>query len=109
VDYEIFQFQQAVQNAGETGDQFATQLRKLAAHCEFPDLDRQLKSAITKNCQSKRLRRYSLCEEALTLDGLLSKARALEACETQATGMEKSLPLENVNWVQKDQGRRLKS
>ena len=109
VDYEIFQFRQAVQNAGETVDQFATRLRKLAAHCEFPNLDRELKSAIIQNCQSKRLRRYALREDALTLDGLLSKARALEASETQATGMEKSLPLENVNWVQQDQGRHQKS
>ena len=109
VDYEIFQFRQAVQNAGETVDQFATRLRKLAAHCEFPSLDRELKSAIIQNCQSKRLRRYALREDALTLDGLLSKARALEASETQATGMEKALPLENVNWVQQDQGRHQKS
>ena len=32
VDYEIFQFRQAKQNNGETTDQFATRLRKLAAH-----------------------------------------------------------------------------
>ena len=39
VDYEIFQFRQAKQNNGETTDQFAARLRKLAAHCEFHDLD----------------------------------------------------------------------
>ena len=32
VNYEIFQFHQAKQNIGETTDQFATRLRKLAAH-----------------------------------------------------------------------------
>jgi hypothetical protein len=39
VDYEIFQFQQAVQEKGEIVDQlFATWLRKLAVNCEFNDL-----------------------------------------------------------------------
>ena len=105
VDYEIFQFRQAVQKAGETVDQFATRLRKLAAHCEFSDLERELKSAIIQNCHSKRLRRLALREEALTLDGLLTKARALEASETQASGIEKSLLPENVNRLHQDQGR----
>ena len=87
VDYEIFQFHQAVQQKGETVDQFATRLRKLGATCEFHDLDKELKSAIIQSCQSKRLRRYALREEALTLDALLTKARSLEASERQATGM----------------------
>ena len=39
VDYVVFQFRQAVQKAGETVDQFATRLRKQAAHCEFSDLE----------------------------------------------------------------------
>ena len=60
VDYEVFQFQQAVQKAGETVDQFATQLRKLAAHCKFSNLERELKSAIIKNCHSKCLQNFAL-------------------------------------------------
>jgi hypothetical protein len=101
VDYEIFQFRQAKQEPGETVAQFATRLRKLAAHCEFHDLNRELKSAIIQNCSSKRLRRYALREEALTLDNLLAKARSFEASETQATGIEKNLPTvtESLNHV----------
>ena len=49
VDYEIFQFRQAKPNNGETTDQFATRLRKLAAHCEFHDLDQEIKTAIIQN------------------------------------------------------------
>ena len=105
VDYEVFQFRQAVQKVSETVDQFATRLRKLAAHCEFSNLERELKSAIIQNCHSKCLRRFALREEALTLDGLLTKARALEASETQASGIEKSLLPENVNRLHQDQGR----
>ena len=91
VDYEIFQFWQAKQEEGEMIDQFVTRLRKLAAYCEFSDLDRELKSAIIQNCTSKRLRRSALREENLTLDKLIAKARSLEASESQASGIEKSL------------------
>ena len=94
VDYEIFQFRQATWNVGETVDQFATRLRKLAASCEFGDLDKELKSAVIQNCLSKRLRRCALREEALTLDTFLTKARALEASEIQA---EKTISSDSVN------------
>ena len=50
VDYEIFQFRQAKQNIGETTDQFATRLRRLAIHCEFHNVDNEVKSAIIQNC-----------------------------------------------------------
>ena len=39
VTYEIFRFRKAVQQSGETVDQFATRLRKLASTCEFTDLE----------------------------------------------------------------------
>ena len=71
IDFETFQFRQAKQHIGETTDQFAIRLRKLAAHCEFHDLEKEMKSAIIQNCLSKPLRRYALREEKLTLDKLL--------------------------------------
>ena len=64
-----------------------------------------MKSPIIQNCHSKCLQRFALREEALTLDGLLTKARALEARETQASGIEKSLLPENGNRLHQDQGR----
>ena len=55
VDFETFKFRQATQQEGETVDQFVTRLRKLAATCEFTDLDKELKSAVIQHCQSKQL------------------------------------------------------
>ena len=46
VDYQVFQFRQAVQQPGETVDQFVTRLRKLAATCEFGDVAKEIKSAV---------------------------------------------------------------
>ena len=101
MDYEIFQFRQAVQQPGETVDQFATRLRKIAINCEFYDTSKEIKAVIIQNCQSKRLRRYALRKDALTLDDLLAKARSLEASKMQATRMETSLShtSEEVNRV----------
>ena len=90
VDYESFQFRKASQRSDETIDQFVTRLRKLAVHCEFTNLKKELKSAVIQQCTSKRLRRYALREDDMTLDKILSKARALEASESQAIGMEES-------------------
>ena len=79
-------------------------LRRMASNCEFHDTDKEIKAVIIQNSQSKRLRRYALCEDALTLENLLTKARSLEASERQATGMEKSLShtSEEVNCVHHD-------
>ena len=109
VDFEVFQFRQAVQQKGETVDQFATRLRKIAANCEFHNVDKELKSAIIQNCQSKRLRRYALREEALTLEMLIKKARSLEASERQATCMEQSLHDESTEVVQNVRSKNAKS
>ena len=90
VDYETFQFRQATQKIYETVDQFVTRLRKLAEHCEFTDLNKELKLAVIQRCTSKRLRRYALREEDMTLDKILAKARAPESSEKQAKGMEET-------------------
>ena len=91
VTYEIFQFRQATQQAGESVKQFTTRLCKLAANCKFHDVDKEITSVIVQHCLSKCLRQFALWESELTLDNLLSKARSLESSETQAAGMEEKL------------------
>ena len=83
VDYKVFQFRQAVQQSGETVDQFVTRLQKLAVTCEFGDVAKEIKSAVIQNCLSKRLRRYALREDTLTLDNLMAKARSLASYKTR--------------------------
>ena len=93
VDYEFFQFRQVIQEEGETTDQFVNRLRKLAAVCEFHDEDSDVKSVIIQNCHTKCLRRH-------TLHNLLTKARALNANERQAIGMENNLSMATTQIVQ---------
>ena len=91
VDYEIFKFRDAKQQAHETIDQFATRFRKLAATCDFASIDKEVKSAIIQNCSSKRLRRYALLDNEVTLAKLLAKGRGFELSESR-----KQLALKNL-------------
>ena len=97
VGYEIFKFRGAKHQADETIDHFTTRLRKLAATCDFTSIDKEVKSAIIQNYSSKRLRRYALLFNELTLAKLLAKGRAFEPSESQATGIEKSLKSTSIS------------
>ena len=80
-----------------TVDQFATRLRKSAATCDFASIHKQVKSALLQNCSSKRLRRYALFDNKVTLAKLLAKGRRFEPSKSQATGIEKSLETTNIS------------
>ena len=97
VDYEIFKFRDAKQQAHETIDQFATCLRKLAATCDFASIDKEVKSAIFRNCSSKRLRHDALLDNEVTLAKLLAKGQGFELSKSQATGIEKSLETTSIS------------
>ena len=55
LSYNVFNFRKATQLEDETVDQFAARLRELSAHCEFHDVECELKSQIEspKICFSK--------------------------------------------------------
>ena len=73
-------------------------------NCEFDNLQKELRSAVIQQCTLKRLRRYALREEDLTLDKLLSKARVLEASENQAEGMEQvGVSVDTLRYLHKKQ------
>lgn len=89
VDFETFKFCQATQKPDKMIDQFITRLRELTLHCEFHNVDKELKATLIQNCSSKWLCTFALRKEDITLE-IIAKADALEASEKQATGMEYS-------------------
>ena len=93
VDYETFIFRQTKQEKSENVDAFCTRLRKLAATCDFGNVEREIKSQILVGCTSNRLRRRALRED-MSLTDLLKHARSLEITEQQAKDIEKG---ESVN------------
>jgi hypothetical protein len=107
VQYAVYKFRDARQDSGETVDKYVTRLRILAKDCEFQDVDNEILSQVIQCCESKKLRRWSLCEVTLTLKSFLDKGRAYELSEAQAKGMEgfKSEPKEEANRVQHKFGK----
>lgn len=86
-DNEVYLFRQATQKEDESVDVYYTRLKHLASTCEFPDIDKEIKAHIVQTCRSARLRRTAL-RKPLTLQELLSTARAMELAEFQASGIK---------------------
>ena len=55
VTYKIFQFWQATQQASESVEQFVTRLCKLAANCEFLNVNKKITSVIVQHCLSTEM------------------------------------------------------
>lgn len=84
VEFEVFTFRQAKQQALETLDQFHARLQGLAKNCEFHDKDREVKSQIVQTCQLKKVREKGLSQIDITLEQLLIFGRTLEATTQQS-------------------------
>lgn len=82
-EFEIFNFRQTKQQAGETIDQYYARLLKLSTNCESVDKERKIKSQIILNANSTNLRRFALREQP-TLQQLITQAKTWETTEDQA-------------------------
>ncbi|XP_064642179.1 uncharacterized protein K02A2.6-like [Lineus longissimus] len=87
VEFETYSFRQARQKPDESTDQYHVRLRKLSIHCEFHDVDREIKSQIVQTCRDSEVRQKALRDPNLTLQQLLAYARAREASGVQAKAM----------------------
>ena len=101
LSYEVFNFRTANQQEDETVDQFASRLRELSAHCEFHDVERELKSQIELGTTNKKVRRYAFRSPDLTLEELLLYVRTLEHTELQAKDIEHAPSPRHAAEVQK--------
>ena len=101
LSYEVFNFRKANQHEDETVDLFALRLRELSAHCEFHDVERELKSQIELGTTNKRVQRYAFRSPDLTLEDLLLYARTLEHTALQAKDIEHAPSPRHAAEVQK--------
>ena len=60
VPFERHRFRQMTPNAGETSDQFISRLRQQAQHCDFQDLNDQLRDQLVEKINPPSLRRKLL-------------------------------------------------
>ncbi|KAI0210788.1 hypothetical protein LSAT2_004428 [Lamellibrachia satsuma] len=89
-EYEVFKFHQCEQRADESTDSYCTRLRELAASCQFPEVNREIKTQIITKGNSKKLRIRALSEE-MTLEKLLRVGRSFELSKQQAEEIERAV------------------
>ncbi|XP_013403532.1 uncharacterized protein K02A2.6-like [Lingula anatina] len=87
-EFEIFKFRSCKQEPSETIDSYHIKLRQIGANCGFENLDREIKSQFIQGCTSHKLRIKALSDQTLTLNNLLTHARALELSEQRSHIME---------------------
>ena len=85
-EFEVFRFRSTRQTTTETIDEFAVRLRRLAKHCEFGDVDWEIKSQIVQTCVLEKVREKAFME-TVTLEGLLAYARTVEAAQAHMAAM----------------------
>ena len=101
IEYEIFNFRQEKQKPSESLDSYYTRLKTLACHCEFHDVNREIKSQIIQFFCNNTLRLKALQDPTLTLEKMLTLSRSLETSKLQAAHIENNEKEEEVARIKK--------
>ena len=72
----------------ETIDEFHTRLRGMSRHCQFHDVDREIKSQIIQKCRSEKVREKGLADPTINLEDLVKFGRNLELTRTCGGSMK---------------------
>ena len=99
--YQTYMFRQATQQENETIDEYHTRLRQLSKHCEFADVEFEIKMQIVCNGTSSRLRKKALKESDYSLKDMLIDGRKSETSNAQANGMEEKIKDAQLNKLEK--------
>ena len=99
VPFERHRFRQMTPNAGETSDQFISRLRQQAQHCDFQDLNDQLRDQLVEKINPPSLRRKLLEQQNIKLVDALKITRAWEAADQQS----RQITQDDVNAVSQSQ------
>ena len=81
--YERSQFQKREQKDGETVEEFYRDLRDLAQHCEYADVDDQIRDRLVVGLRDRKLKEKLQLTADLTLSRALDMARTHEQVKRQ--------------------------
>ena len=86
--YQTYMFRHVTQQENETINEYRTRLRQLSKHCEFTDVDFEIKMQIVCNGTSSRLRKKALKESDYSRKDMLIDGSKSETSNAQASGMQ---------------------
>ena len=99
--YQTYMFRQATQQDDETIDEYHTRLRQLSKHCEFADVEFEIKMQIVCNGTSSRLGKKALKESDYSLKDMLIDGRKFETSIAHASDMEEKIKDAQSNKLEK--------
>ncbi|CAI5772176.1 Hypothetical predicted protein [Podarcis lilfordi] len=86
------EFHKRQQHAGESVSAFLAELRKLAQHCDFQNLEETLLDRFIGGLSSKKARRRIVAKEEVTLASALKEATATENYEREELDASRKAP-----------------
>ncbi|CAI5771722.1 Hypothetical predicted protein [Podarcis lilfordi] len=86
------EFHKRQQHAGESVSAFLAELRKLAQHCDFQNLEETLLDRFIGGLSSKKARRRIVAKEEVTLASALKEATAMENYEREELDASRKAP-----------------
>ena len=103
--YERFLFFTREQRESETVDQYLTELRQIAANCDFESItpDQLLRDRLVTGTKTAKVRENLLKEKKLTLEKAIDIARAAESTAVQMKVMSAESGLSAVKEKEKEQ------
>ena len=93
LEYEIFNFREATQSAGEDLDTYYYRLKQLSVNCKFKNPDAEIKSQIIQRGTLSKLREEGLCKPEWKLEDLLKYGRTLERSKLHSKVMEEKIQI----------------
>ena len=103
--YERFLFFTREQRESETVDQYLTELRQIAANCDFESItpDQLLRDRLVTGTKTAKVREHLLKEKKLTVEKAIDIARAAESTAVQMKVMSAESGLSAVKEKEKEQ------
>ena len=86
-EYEIYLFRLEKQSQSETLDSYVIRLKRLGKHCQFADMDTELKSQVIQHCVLSKVREKAFMESSMSLADLLTYARSVEVTMLSVAAM----------------------
>ena len=93
LEYEIFNFREATQSAGEDLDTYYYRLKQLSVNCKFKNPDAEIKSQIIQRGTLSKLREEGLCKPEWKLEDLLKYGRTLERSKLHSKVMDEKIQI----------------
>ena len=92
----------SLKSSEESLEAYHTQLHQLSKHCEFHDVEKEIKRHIIKTCTSSHVRQKAIGDK-ITLTRLLDYGRNIEDVDHKCEMEKMTLYPHHISWLNSNQ------